>query len=48
MGKHLWDKDQAKYIKPTTKGICPYCQKPVKSLEQHIHDKHKVKKPKKK
>lgn len=30
-----------KFIKPTTIGHCPYCHKPVKSLEDHIHDKHK-------
>ena len=38
---HAWKKDSSKYIKPTTKGKCPYCKKPVKSLEHHIHDKHK-------
>jgi len=34
-------RNQPKYIEPTTKGNCPYCHKPVKSLEHHIHDKHK-------
>jgi len=37
-----------KYIEPTTKGRCPYCHKQVKSLEHHIDDKHKGKKPLKK
>ena len=35
----------AKYIEPTTEGHCPYCNKPVNSLENHIHDKHKGEKP---
>ncbi|MBI4149034.1 hypothetical protein HY491_01170 [Candidatus Woesearchaeota archaeon] len=29
-----------KYVEPTTKGRCPYCHKPVQSIEHHIHDKH--------
>ncbi|MBU0461318.1 MAG: hypothetical protein KJ574_01895 [Nanoarchaeota archaeon] len=38
-----------KQIKPTTEGRCPYCHKDVKSLEDHIHDKHRTEKlPKKK
>jgi hypothetical protein len=36
-------KRQPKYIPPTTEGICPFCKKRVKSLENHIHDKHKGK-----
>ena len=40
--------NQPKYIKPTTEGYCPYCDKHVKSLEAHIHDTHKGEKlPKK-
>lgn len=31
----------AKYIQRSTKGRCPYCHKPVKSLEAHIKSKHK-------
>ena len=30
-----------KYVEPTTEGKCPYCSKHVKSLENHINDKHK-------
>ncbi|MFH0867998.1 MAG: hypothetical protein V1831_01680 [Candidatus Woesearchaeota archaeon] len=33
--------NQPKYIELTTEGECPYCHKHVKSLEAHIHDKHK-------
>ncbi len=36
-----------KEIKKTTEGKCPYCHRPVKSLEAHIHDKHKEMLPKK-
>ncbi len=35
---------QPKYVNPTTEGKCPYCKKYVKSLEDHIHDKHKEEK----
>ena len=31
----------AKVVKQTTEGKCPYCNNHVKSLENHIHDKHK-------
>ncbi|MBS3174973.1 hypothetical protein J4440_03780 [Candidatus Woesearchaeota archaeon] len=31
---------QARYIKPKIKAICPLCNKYVKSLEAHLHDKH--------
>lgn len=34
-----------KIIPPTTEGKCPYCHEHVKSLENHIHDKHKHEKP---
>ena len=45
--KRDW-RNPPKYIKPTTEGHCPYCHKAVKSLEHHIHDKHKGEKPLKK
>lgn len=34
-----------KYVKLTTEANCPYCHKHVKSLEDHINDKHKGEKP---
>lgn len=38
----------AKQNEPSTEGHCPYCHKPVKSLESHIKAKHKGEKlPKK-
>ncbi|MBI1970325.1 hypothetical protein HYS47_01115 [Candidatus Woesearchaeota archaeon] len=40
--------EQPKYVKPTTEGKCKFCHKHVKALEQHMHDKHKGKKPIKK
>ena len=30
-----------KYMAQKTEGKCPYCNKHVKSLEGHVHDKHK-------
>ncbi|MBU0536272.1 MAG: hypothetical protein KKE20_04865 [Nanoarchaeota archaeon] len=33
-----------RYVSKTTDGKCPYCNKHVKSLENHIHDEHKGKK----
>lgn len=30
-----------KNMKTTTEGHCPYCHKPVKAVENHIHDCHK-------
>jgi protein-disulfide isomerase len=38
--KRGWHNPQ-KDVKGTTEGKCPYCHKKVKSLEKHIHDKHK-------
>ena len=38
--KRGWN-NPPKYVEPTTEGHCPYCHKQVKSLEHHIHDKHK-------
>ncbi|MBI2660541.1 hypothetical protein HYX07_05245 [Candidatus Woesearchaeota archaeon] len=31
----------AKHIEHPKEGECPYCKKRVKSLNSHIHDKHK-------
>jgi hypothetical protein len=36
-----------KFHEKTTVGHCPYCNKPVKSLEAHVHDKHRTAKKKK-
>ena len=30
------------YTKSTTEGLCPFCHKYVKSLEDHIHDRHRI------
>ncbi len=30
-----------KCVKRSTEGSCPYCHKPVKSLEAHVKMKHK-------
>ena len=38
--KRGW-RNPVKYITQKTEGKCPYCNKHVKSLEGHIHDKHK-------
>ncbi|HLD06114.1 MAG TPA: hypothetical protein VJC16_01090 [Candidatus Nanoarchaeia archaeon] len=38
-------RNSPKYIRPTTKGRCPYCHKPVQSVEHHVHDKHIQEKP---
>ena len=38
--KRGW-RNPARFIEPTTEGRCPYCHKQVRSLEHHIHDKHK-------
>lgn len=32
---------QAKYVRKTTEGRCPYCHKTVQSLEAHMKIKHK-------
>ncbi len=32
---------QPKQVKPTTEGKCKYCNRHVKALEAHMHDKHK-------
>ena len=34
----------SKHVEETTEGKCPYCHKHVKSLEGHVHDKHKTEK----
>ena len=43
-----WWHNPIKHIDPTTEGKCPYCEKYVESLEDHIHDKHKGEKTLKK
>lgn len=40
-GNHVWKNDLKKYVEPTTEGNCPYCHKPVKSVEKHIRDRHR-------
>ncbi|MBW2967830.1 hypothetical protein KY362_05070 [Candidatus Woesearchaeota archaeon] len=29
-----------KWVDPSTEGKCPYCKRPVKNIEKHIHDRH--------
>ncbi len=46
--KHGWH-NPAKQIEAPEEGKCSYCNKHVKSLKEHMHDKHKGEKlPKKK
>ena len=40
-GKHKLTGKFPKVLEKTTEGKCEYCNKRVKSLEAHIHDKHK-------
>ncbi|MFH1063602.1 MAG: hypothetical protein V1729_00815 [Candidatus Woesearchaeota archaeon] len=42
--RHKGCNNPKKWVEPTTEGKCKYCNKTVKSLETHIHDKHKGKK----
>lgn len=34
----------AQHIESPQEGKCPYCNKHVNSLKDHVHDKHKDKK----
>ena len=38
----------SKYLEAPKEGKCPYCSKRVKSLNEHLHDKHRLEKPIKK
>jgi len=41
--KRGW-RNPPKQIEKHEEGKCPYCRKHVKSLESHMHDKHKSEK----
>ena len=41
--KRGW-RNPPKYIEKPEEGKCPYCNKHIKSLKDHIHDKHKLEK----
>ncbi len=34
----------SKYIEAPKEGKCPHCNKHVKSLKSHVHDKHRAEK----